>query len=140
MERWISATIGLGIGAMMVLYFVYRKPVGFASVAAQNRVTLVANGEPKDVLDAVSGLSRHSKYTLGKRDDASGTVVLQEPLSFFNYGCLFQVEVKPDGAEKSEIHVAIIGKGYQWGPAFKRSRRQFLEALQKAVDGRPVPA
>lgn len=140
MERWISATIGLGIGAMMVLYFVYRKPMAFASVAAQNRITLVANGTPKDVLDAVVGLSRSSRYTLGKRDDASGTVVLQEPLSFFNYGCLFQVEVKPDGADKSVVHVAITGKSYQWGPAFRRSKRQFLEALQMAIGGRPVPA
>lgn len=140
MEHWISATIGLAIGAMMVLYLARRKPLAFEKVPPRNRVTIMANGDPKDVLDAVVSLARTSKYTLTSRDDARSTVVLQEPFSFVNYGSLFQVEVKPDGPDKSEVHITVVGKGYQWGPAFQRSKRQFLAALQKAIDGKAVPA
>lgn len=140
MQHWISATIGLAIGVLVVLYFIRRKPMGFESVAPRNRVTMMANGDPKDILNAVLALARNSKYTLGRRDDATNTVVLQEGFSFFNYGSLFQVEVTPDGPGKSFVHVAVVGKGYQWGPAFQRSKRLFLEALQKAVGGTLAPA
>lgn len=138
MQHWISATIGLAIGVLIILYFARRKPMGFESVAPRNRATMMANGDPNDVLNAVMALARNSKYTLGRRDDASNTVVLQEGFSLFNYGSLFQVEVKPDGPGRSSIHVAVVGKGYQWGPAFQRSKRLFLEALQKAVGGTPA--
>jgi len=140
MEYWISATIGLAIGALMVLYLARRKPLTFAKVAPRNRVTIRANGDPKDVLDAIVGLARTSKYILASRYGTTNTVVLQEPFSLIRYGSLFQVEVKPDGPDKSEVHITIVGKGYQWGPAFQRSKRQFLAALQKAMDSRPVPA
>ena len=136
MQHWVSATIGLAIGALMVLYFVRRKPISFDAVAPRNRVTIIADGDPKDVLDAVLALTRKSQYTLGQRDDANHTLVLQEGFSFFNYGSLFQVEVKPGGLDKSSVHVAVVGRGYQWGPAFQRSKRLFLEALQKAIGGR----
>lgn len=135
MQHWISATIGLAIGVLIVLYFIRKKPMSFEAVAPRNRVTMTANGDPKNVLNAVIALSNSSKYTPGPRDDANNTVVLEEGFSLFNYGSLFQVEVKPDGPDKSAVHVAVVGKGYQWGPAFQRSKRLFLEALQKAIGG-----
>lgn len=135
MQQWVSATIGLAIGALMVLYFFRRKPTGFEFVAPRNRATIVANGDPNDVLNAVLALAKNPKYTLGRRDDVNNTVVLQEGFSFFNFGNLFQVEVKPVGQGKSSVHVAVVGKGYQWGPAFQRSKRLFIEALQKAIGG-----
>ena len=134
MQHWISATIGLAIGVLIILYFARRKPMGFESVAPRNRATMMADGDPGDVLNAVAGLARNSKYSLGLRDDANNTVMLQEAISFFNFGSLFQVEVAPNGPGKSLVHVAVVGKGYQWGPAFQRSKRLFLEALQKAVE------
>ena len=140
MEHWISATIGLAIGALMVLYLARRKPLAFDKVAPRNRVTIMAHGDPKHVLNAIVALTRTSKYMIGSRDDANGTVILQEPFSVIPYGSLFRVEVKPDGPDKSEIHVAVVGKRYQWGPAFQRSKRQFLAALQKAIEGKPAPA
>ena len=136
MQHWILATIGLAIGALMVLYFVRRKPISFDAVAPGNRVTFSADGDPKDILAAVLAVTRNSTYRLGQRDDATHTIVLQEGLSFFNFGSQFQVVVKPDGPGKSAVHVAVVGRGYQWGPAFQRSKRLFLEALQKAIGGR----
>ncbi|ARQ00401.1 hypothetical protein [Pseudorhodoplanes sinuspersici] len=135
MQYWISATIGLAIAALLLLYFVRRKPISFDAVAPRNRVAMIANGDPNDVLNAVCALARNSEYTLGVRDDANKRIVLQEGFSFFNYGSLFQIVVMPDGPDKSSVHVAIVGKGYQWGPAFQRSKRNFLKALQKAIGG-----
>lgn len=140
MQQWISATIGLAIGVLVFLYFVRRKPMSFDRVAARNRVTIIADGEPKDVFDAVAAMSSTSIYTLGPRDDDNNTIVLQESISLFNYGSLFQIVVTPDAPGKSVLHVAIVGKGYQWGPAFQRSKRKFIEALQKAVGGTLVNA
>jgi hypothetical protein len=140
MQHWISATIGLAIGVLIVLHFIRRKPMGFEVVAPRNRVTMTANSDPKDVLNAVIALPKGSIYTLASRDDANNTVVLEEGFSLFNYGSLFQVEVKPDGPGRSAVHVAVVGKGYQWGPAFQRSKRLFLEALQKAVESKQAPA
>ena len=114
--------------------------MSFEAVAPRNRVTMTTNGDPKDVLNAVLALAKNSKYTLGQRYEANNTVVLEEGLSFFNFGSLFQVEVRPDGGGQSAVHVAIVGKGYQWGPAFQRSKRLFLEALQTAVGGTLVTA
>jgi hypothetical protein len=134
MQQWISATIGLAVAVLVLLYFFRRKPIGFDAVAPYNRATMMADGDPKDVLNAVVALARNSKYSLGRRDDANNRVVFQEALSFFNYGSLFQVEVTPERPGKSVVHVAVVGKGYQWGPAFQRSKRLFLEALQRAIE------
>ena len=134
MQQWISATIGLVIAVLVLLYFLRRKPIGFDAVAPHNRATMAADGDQKDVLNAVAALAMNSKYSLGRRDDANNRVVFQEAISFFNFGSLFQVEVAPNGPGKSLVHVAVVGKGYQWGPAFQRSKRLFLEALQKAIE------
>lgn len=136
MIDWVSVTIGLSIGALFVLYFTFRKPMAFDAVSEANRATFTASGEPKDVLDAVIAFARHSKYSLGPVDEAGRTVVLEERLSFFNYGALFQVGVRPLDPGQSTVHVATVGRGYQWGPAFQRSKRLFLEGLQAALAAR----
>jgi hypothetical protein len=136
MIDWVSVTIGLAIGAVFVLYFTFRKPMAFDAVSDANRATFIASGEPNDVLDAVIDFARHSKYRLGPVDEAGRTVVLEERLSFFNYGALFQVAIVPLEPGRSTIHVATVGRGYQWGPAFQRSKRRFLEALQAALAAR----
>jgi|GEM_PF-7118116 len=138
MQQWISATIGLAIGVLALLYFVRRKPISFDAVAPRNRVTMIAQGDPKDILDAIAAIPNNSIYTLGPHDDANNTIVIQESFSIFNYGSLFQIAVKPAAPGKSVLHIAVVGKGYQWGPAFQRSKRNFLQTLQKAVGGKLV--
>ncbi len=141
MQQWIWATIGLAVGVLVVLYLLRRKPMSFDAVAPRNRATMLAAGEPTDVLEAVAAMAnKKSIYALGPRDDATLTIVLQEGFSLFNYGSLFQIAVKPDAPGKSILHIAVVGKRYQWGPAFQRSKRKFIAALQKAVGGKLVNA
>ena len=140
MQLWISATIGLAIGVLVLLYVIRRKPMSFEAVAPRNRVTMAAAGDPKDVFAAVAAMPGKSIYTLGPRDDANNIVVLQESISMFDYGSLFQVAVRPADDGNSVLHIAVVGKGYQWGPAFQRSKRNFVRALEKAVGGTLVNA
>ncbi|MET0278172.1 MAG: hypothetical protein ABW198_07565 [Pseudorhodoplanes sp.] len=134
MVDWVSMTIGLLIGAVFVLYFTIRKPMAFAAVSERNRTSFEVSGEPRDILDAVIAFARHSRYKLGAVDEASQTVVLEDGISLFNYGALFQVAISAAAPGQSTIQVATVGRGFQWGPAFQRSKRAFLEALQGAID------
>jgi hypothetical protein len=138
MVDWVSMTIGLAIGALFVLYFTFRKPMAFEAVSERNRTAFNASGDPKEILDAVVGFARHSKYKLGAVDEANQTVVLEDGISLFNYGGLFQVAIRAAAPGQSTIHVATVGRGFQWGPAFQRSKRAFLEALQGAIAARPT--
>lgn len=140
MQQWIFATIGLAIGVLVLLYLVRRKPMSFDAVAPRNRATIIASGDPKDILASIAAMPSKSIYTLGSRDDANNTLVLQEGFSWFNYGSLFQIEVQPEAPGTAMIRIAVVGKGYQWGPAFQRSKRNFIEALRTAVGGTLVSA
>lgn len=136
MIDWVSITVGLGTAALYILYFTFRKPMAFDAVAEHNRTTFSASGDPRDILAAVIEFARHSRYKLRAVDEAGHSVVLDDGISLFNYGALFQVVVKSEASGQSTIHVATVGRGFQWGPAFQRSKRKFLEALQGALAAR----
>ncbi len=133
MTDWNSMTTGLGIVALIILYFTLRKPMAFEKVAERNRTAFTVTGDPKEVLDAAIAFARQSRYRLASVDEAERTIVLEEGISLFNFGALFKVAIKAEAAGQSTVHVATVGRGFQWGPAFQRSKRAFLAALQAAL-------
>jgi hypothetical protein len=129
-----GVVIGIGVAIAIALFVKFRKqPIAFDAVDPRNRTSFVVGGDATAVLNAVIDFAKSSRYRLREVDQGKSRVVIEEPLSLFSFGTLFEVEVRPDGPARSKVDVATVGMLYQRFYAFNRSKQAFLDALRAAA-------